>query len=119
MGKQAPVSAAGEAPPPPPPTWSAPYGGKTGESTGIISILTMISEDLQKDIAKADAAESASITEYNKMKAEQEEEIGDLNTLIGTLEGTKSQKEGEIQAAEADRTTKKSELEALFVKIKD
>lgn len=117
--KQAPVSAAGEAPPPPPATWGAPYGGKTGESTGIISILTMISEDLQKDIAKADEAEGQSITEYNNMKADQEEEIGDLNSLISSLQGTKSDKEGEIQAADEDQGTKKSELQALFQKLKD
>jgi chromosome segregation ATPase len=30
---------AGEAPPPPPATWDSPYGGKTGESSGIVAML--------------------------------------------------------------------------------
>merc|ERR1719502_525030 len=79
----------------------------------------MIAEDMQKDIDKADAAEAQSITEYNNMKADQEEEIGDLNVLISTLQGTKSDKETEIQTATEDQGVKKSELQALFQKLKD
>merc|ERR1719506_3075036 len=45
--------AAGDAPPPPPPTWEAPYGGKTGESTGILAILDMVHQDILKDQATA------------------------------------------------------------------
>merc|ERR1711953_257690 len=48
-----PVVTAGEAPPPPPPTWEKPYGGKTEETTGIVAVLGMISEDIAKDMAHA------------------------------------------------------------------
>merc|ERR1719321_709518 len=40
---------AGEAPPPPPKTWEEPYGGKTGDSQGIVAILEMIHGDIVKD----------------------------------------------------------------------
>merc|ERR1719375_172354 len=60
-GAQPPEVKAGEAPPPPPPTWDAPYGGAKGESTGIQAILGMILEDVEKDIAKADAEEKKAI----------------------------------------------------------
>ena len=35
------------------------YGGRTQEATGIIAILGMIKEDIEKDIAKADADEAS------------------------------------------------------------
>jgi len=116
---QAPVSAAGEAPPPPPTTWEAPYGGKSGEATGIISILTMIADDLQKDMDKATSSEQASIQDYLKMKGEQEESVSDLQTLIGTLQGQVAAKEGDITTAEGDKSLQKEQLEALFKKMKD
>merc|ERR1719359_2028394 len=47
---------AGEAPPPPPPTWEGGYGGKTGESQGIVAIMEMVHEDIVKDRADAKAA---------------------------------------------------------------
>ena len=40
---------AGDAPPPPPPTWEGGYGGKTGESQGIVAIMEMVYEDIVKD----------------------------------------------------------------------
>merc|ERR1719443_2000732 len=46
---------AGEAPPPPPPTFEGGYGGKTGESQGIIAIMDMVREDILKDRADAKA----------------------------------------------------------------
>merc|ERR1719191_2300401 len=55
--KQPFTSPAGEAPPPPPTTWSEPYGGSPGESSGIQSILSMIAEDIEKDIKTATAEE--------------------------------------------------------------
>ena len=47
------MTAAGEAPPPPPSTFSQPYGGNTGESNGIQSIMERIKDDIAKDIRTA------------------------------------------------------------------
>jgi len=116
---QAPISEAGEAPPPPPSTWEAPYGGATGESTGILSVLKMIEDDIGKDITKADDAEAASIKSYDEMKAEQEEAIADLQTTISNLEGDIATKEGEIVTAEGDKTTEKETLALTIKKLKD
>merc|ERR1719343_988793 len=49
--RQLPEVKAGEAPPPPPSTWEEPYSGKQAESNGIISILTLVKEDIEKDRA--------------------------------------------------------------------
>eukprot|EP00929_Paragymnodinium_shiwhaense_P107684 TRINITY_DN73_c0_g2_i1.p1 TRINITY_DN73_c0_g2~~TRINITY_DN73_c0_g2_i1.p1 ORF type:complete len:722 (-),score=366.92 TRINITY_DN73_c0_g2_i1:205-2370(-) len=119
-GKQAPTVAAGEAPPPPPSTWdTAEYGGKTGESQGILSILDMIKEDIKKDISKATTAEDEAIAAYDTLKTDLEQQVTDLETAISDLEGTKSEKEGEVQTTIEERETKKGELKATMKKIKD
>jgi len=116
--KQAP--AAGEAPPPPPATWdTAEYGGKTGESQGILSILDMIKEDIKKDLDKATTAEDEAIAAYDELKSDLETQITDLESAISDLEGTKGEKEGEVQTAIEERATKKDELKAILQKIKD
>ena len=119
MLAQQPFGAAGEAPPPPPKTWEAPYGGKTGESTGIIATLTLIKEDIEKDIAKATAEEDNAIAEYNKFKSDSEKNMLDLNSLISTLEGDKSEKESDANTAAGDRRAKGGELKVVMKKIKD
>merc|ERR1719281_792203 len=59
---------AGAAPPPPPPTWDGGYGGKTGESQGIVAIMEMVHADIVKDRADAKADEDASQKEYDNFK---------------------------------------------------
>merc|ERR1719161_2991416 len=71
--------AAGEAPPPPPTTWQEPYGGAKGANNGIMSILTMVKEDVEKDIRTATAEEEKAKSEYETFKSETE-------TLISSLE---------------------------------
>eukprot|EP00929_Paragymnodinium_shiwhaense_P107683 TRINITY_DN73_c0_g1_i2.p1 TRINITY_DN73_c0_g1~~TRINITY_DN73_c0_g1_i2.p1 ORF type:complete len:722 (-),score=332.75 TRINITY_DN73_c0_g1_i2:161-2326(-) len=110
---------AGEAPPPPPSTWNtAEYGGKTESAQGILSILTVIKEDIQKDLDKATAGEDAAVAAYDELKSDLETQITDLQTAITDLDTAKADKEGEIQTAVEDRTTKKGELTALLDKIK-
>merc|ERR1719352_651803 len=77
--KKAPEVVAGQAPPPPPQTWDAPYGGKTGESAGIISILGMIEEDINKDREKAKKEEEKAMEEFEEFKAKSEAEMKDIS----------------------------------------
>merc|ERR1719145_455242 len=88
---------AGQAPPPPPTTWESPYGGKTGEATGIISVLEMVQEDIDKDIAKADASEAEAISVYGKLKSSLTTEMQEIALLISTLETSKADKESSIE----------------------
>eukprot|EP00929_Paragymnodinium_shiwhaense_P055369 TRINITY_DN2773_c0_g1_i1.p1 TRINITY_DN2773_c0_g1~~TRINITY_DN2773_c0_g1_i1.p1 ORF type:complete len:742 (+),score=325.88 TRINITY_DN2773_c0_g1_i1:126-2351(+) len=111
--------APGDAPLPPPATWEGDYGGATGESTGIIATMTMIQEDIQKDISKATEAEMTAEDEYLEVQTKLEKAIEDGNTLISELEGTKSTKEEEVVTTEGDRTTKNGELASVMDKIKD
>merc|ERR1712138_324791 len=72
--------AAGDAPPPPPPTWEGGYGGKTGESQGIVAIMEMVHEDIVKDRKDAKADEDSSQSEFDDFKADSESKMKALNT---------------------------------------
>merc|ERR1719453_2292225 len=70
--------AAGEAPPPPPATWEGDYGGKTGESQGIVAIMEMVKEDIVKDRADAKADEDNSQKEFDNFKKDSEDKMKSL-----------------------------------------
>merc|ERR1719198_887050 len=110
---------AGEAPPPPPKTWEEPYGGKTGESTGIVAVLEMISEDILKDKAKAKAEEDKAETSFQDFKTNSEQQIQSLEDANSDLTDTKGQKEDDISTAKEQRLAKKDELETVIAKIND
>jgi len=117
--KRQPTVTAGEAPPPPPTTWDAPYGGKTDESTSIIAILEMITEDISKDIADAKASEDKAQAEYDSFKSESEAQIASLNEAITELTATQGEKEGEVTQKTEERTTNGEELDAVMKTMAD
>merc|ERR1719213_1022591 len=94
---------AGEAPPPPPTTWEAPYGGKTEEATGIVAILEMIAEDIQKDMAKAKSEEDEDQKAFEEFKKNTEAQIKALEDSNNSLEGEKGDKEDDVAANKKDR----------------
>jgi len=110
---------AGEAPPPPPATFDAPYGGKTGESQGIIAILGMIGEDIAKDGVKAKAEEEKAQAEFDEFKTESESQIADLKAANEALAGTQGDKEESVKSNKQDRRTLKGELDAVMQKMTD
>lgn len=110
---------AGEAPPPPPATWEAPYGGKTGESQGIVAILEMIHEDILKDKTKAKADEDKAEETFQAFKTNSEQQISTLEGANSDLEDTKGQKEDDISTAKEQRGAKHDELNAVIAKIND
>jgi len=116
--KMAPV-VAGEAPPPPPSTWEAPYGGKTGESQGIVAILEMIHEDILKDKTKGKADEDKAEETFQAFKTNSEQQISTLEGANTDLEETKGQKEDDISTAKEQRGAKHDELNAVIAKIND
>jgi|Transcript_42148 hypothetical protein len=116
---QQPKVVAGEAPPPPPATWEEPYGGKKGESTGIISILEMVHEDIKKDRAKAKDEEDKAQTEFDQFKTESEKQMEDLQTQADKKEGIKGKKETERTDTITERETKFGEWQSIMKKMKD
>jgi hypothetical protein len=111
--------AAGDAPPPPPPTWEGGYGGKTGESQGIVAIMEMVYEDIKKDRADAKADEDASEKEYQDFKKDSEEKMKSLKEQKESTEKAKGKAETDKTNTEKERATKKGELDSLLDKIAD
>merc|ERR550537_1415652 len=103
--------AAGEAPTPPPTTWdSSGYGGATGEKNGIIAIMELIKQDIEKDIAKATTNENTAISEHAALSADIAATISSLNTSKGELEGKIATDETSMGTEKGERTTNQGSL---------
>jgi regulator of replication initiation timing len=109
--------AAGEAPPPPPPTWEGDYGGKTGESMGIVAIMEMVYEDIVKDRADAKADEDNSQKEYDAFKEDSEKHMEELKDEKEATEKAMGNAETKKSETEKERDTKKGDLDAVLEKI--
>merc|ERR1719446_390212 len=109
----------GGASPPPPSTWEAPYGGKTGESQGIVAILEMIHEDIMNDKQKSKADEDKAEETFQSFKTNSETQIQALQDANSDLTDTKGQKESDISTAKEQRGAKHDELNAVIAKIND
>merc|ERR1719215_1038 len=117
--KQPVTEDAGAAPPPPPSTWEGDYGGKTGESQGIVAIMEMVHEDIVKDRADAKADEDASQKEFDDYKKDSEARTKELNADKRAQEKDMGDAETKKTETEKQRRTKKGELSAVLKKIKD
>mmetsp|Transcript_9975 Transcript_9975/g.14930 ORF Transcript_9975/g.14930 Transcript_9975/m.14930 type:complete len:540 (+) Transcript_9975:2-1621(+) len=117
--KQPFTSTAGEAPPAPPGTWETPYGGKVEENEGIVSILTMIHQDILKDIATADSEEAAAVALFEKTEQEIKASITALNAEILSLTGEKGEAETDREDNIAERAGTSGELKAVMARISD
>merc|ERR1719238_2398905 len=111
--------AAGDAPPPPPATWEGGYGGKTGESQGIVAIMEMVHEDIKKDRADAKADEDAAAAEFKAFKEDSEEHMKDLKSEKEATEDDMGKAETDKENTEKERGTSKGKLDAVLDKIKD
>jgi hypothetical protein len=109
----------GEAPPPPPATWEEPYGGKKGESTGIMAILEMVYNDIKKDQKKAKEEEDQAQKEFDTFKEESEKEMKELQEEADKKDGIKGKKETDRTDTIKERKTKKGEWDEVMKTMKD
>jgi len=100
-----------------PSTWEGSYGGRKSESTGILAILSMLVEDLEKEMADAksddaDAQEkylkqNGALTEtLNAQKATKvtlEEELAGVDAKIDVTEDYKESLEGDLKGSNAEK----------------
>jgi len=118
--KQPAETVAGEAPPPPPATWENPeYGGKTGESTGIIALMEMVYEDIEKDWKTAKKEEEEAEKEFQTFKKESEDEMKALQEEADKQDGIKGDKIQKKADTTKERGLKKEGLDKLTKKIED
>jgi chromosome segregation ATPase len=112
--------APGDAPPPPPQTWDAgaEYKGAEGESQGVMSILSIIADDIQKDIDAAVQAEKDAEDSFEKIKTDLEDTIKDGEDAIDAYEKEKADREDEAVEAGKERATEKEGLDSIMDEIK-
>jgi DNA repair exonuclease SbcCD ATPase subunit len=105
----------------PPETFEGTYGGRGSENTGIVGILDMIKEDLQKDIAKAHEEEAEGMAAYRELIEESKETIAALNKKINAMKtqiaDTEYQKE-EDSTEWKEKDQQKKATDAYIAEIK-
>jgi len=114
-----PAVVEGEAPPPPPATWEGGYGGKKGESQGIIAMLEMVHEDILKDLKTAKAEEDQAQKEFDDFKKKTEGQMKELQEEADKQSGTKGKKETSRTETIKARTTKHGEWGSVMKTMKE
>jgi len=105
------VVEAGQAPLPPPPTWEDPAYSGAEESGGIVSIITMLKEDLRKDMDLAASAENSAQQAYATQKNDVEASIQAAKDAIVGYHGEQASVEGTKNDKANDKVNKKADLE--------
>merc|ERR1719188_2722599 len=84
------------------------YGGRSGETQGIVEILRMLKEDVQKEITTSREDDAAAEAQYEKEKADMEDT---LNAQLAMKGATERQLQ-DVQEAIQDKTKSKTAQEA-------
>merc|ERR1719265_569609 len=80
-----------------------PYGGRSSEGGGIVSILGYIKEDLENEIGTSKKAEAASQKEFEEQRAAATQVLNDLNAKKTSLEGMEAETDEKIADATEDK----------------
>jgi len=86
-----------------PETFSEPYGGRSSEGGGIVSILGYIKEDLENEIGTSKKAEAASQKEFEEQRAAATQVLTDLKAKKTSLEGMEAETDEKIADATEDK----------------
>jgi hypothetical protein len=78
------------------------YGGRKSETTGIIAILSMLKEDLEKEIAVAREDEAAAEAEYDKLRGEAQESVDALTKKETALKSEEADLDGKIADSDGE-----------------
>merc|ERR1719420_1368509 len=69
----------------PPETFSGDYGGRKSEGTGILAILAMIKEDIEKEMKVASEEEAEAMKAYEALRSESQDTVNALDAKIVSL----------------------------------
>jgi len=105
---------AGKAPPPPPGTWDESYGGQKEANTGVVAILTLIKEDVKKDIKMADEEEKKSEDLYVEFKTDSKAQRKKLKDEIDLAIQQRDDAKGKVTSEKEERDASKSTLAKLM-----
>jgi predicted nucleic acid-binding Zn-ribbon protein len=95
-----------------PKTFEGSYGGRSSEGTGLVSILAMLKEDLQKEIKTAKLEERASEAAYRKLLSESRAADKAMKEKVTSLNANIAEKNMDIKETQADSDDKNATKEA-------
>jgi hypothetical protein len=116
-----PARRSGEEPNPDnePEKFAGDYEGKQAQGGGIVSILEMIKEDIEKEMGKASEEEAAAQKEYETLREESVESINALNKKKATLQQDEAATDKDIADTEAVHFDTESERNATVSYVED
>merc|ERR1719171_3327302 len=95
-----------ENPDTPPETFEGDYEGRKSEGTGIIAILSMIKEDIEKEMKVASKEEAEALKDYEDLRADSQATVDALDAKIVSLGQDIAAKMKEIADLEAVKQNK-------------
>jgi len=105
------VQVSDDAAPPPPPATAAAYTKKAQESNGVIAMMDLLVQDLDKEMQVAETEESLAQKEYEQLIADSAEKRRQDSKSLTNKEGGKAELEGSL---EKNRGEKKATLKTLM-----
>jgi chromosome segregation ATPase len=102
-----------------PEKFAGDYGGKQSEGGGIVSMLEMLKEDIENEMAKASEEEAAAQKEYETLKADSVESINALNKKKATLQQDEAATDMDIANTEKVHFDTESERNATVSYVEE
>lgn len=102
-----------------PATWSAPLGGQSAQSTGVVQALKTVADDMAKQNLVSDKEEAEAESLFNKTKSELELEIKSLGDTVDTLTIKKGDYQASLEANAVSLNQTAGLLQAVQQKMKD
>merc|ERR1719375_2287919 len=103
----------------PPETFEGEYGGRKSEGTGILAILSMIKEDIQKEMKVASEEEAEALKAYEALRADSQATVNALDAKIVSLGQDIANKMREIADLSAVKENKAASESATDTYLKD
>merc|ERR1712176_1360231 len=104
------ISAHGQGAPPPPPAGPSAYSKKSEESSGVIRMLDLLVQDLDKEMQVAEVDEKNSQEEYEQMMADAAAKRADDSKAIADKNGAKADAEEALQSHTDSKAASTKEL---------
>merc|ERR1719343_1119153 len=103
---------------PPPETWDA-YAKKSEESTGVIQMIDLLVQDLDKELTEAETDEKNAQEEYDRTMADAKGDRVDLSKTLKDRSATKADLESDIEGLKATKKSTTKELMATEKMLSD
>jgi len=100
-----------DAPAPPPATWDA-YAKKSGESTGVISMIDLLIKDMEKELTEATTEEKDSQADYEQLMKDAADKRTTDSKSLSEKQGAKADTEAALEAHKGAKTAGVKELMA-------